>query len=301
LSDCKIPEGVRHIFAQMLAAAKKVTDNRVERGVNSPEPWFGLRHSTIFAGVFGGRIRAVVLRFGIGVLAIAATLGAQTHVYTSSAGTVPHVVVPTIAGGPSIGSIPNGPHVIQPVGALGGAYLGNSYSKPLGGGIVVNGAGSSIPPYLHGNMMHGRGSKGSTRGVGFATYVPNYYAPYGYGPYWDAPAETPTDAPPQPVIVNQYYTMPPPPPGDIAGSPSRAAGVSPAGSGDLLAPAEDYYLIAYRNRSIYAALTWWLEGNTLHYVTTQNTHNQAALDLIDLDKTIRLNQDRDIPFSIPGR
>jgi hypothetical protein len=103
------------------------------------------------------------------------------------------------------------------------------------------------------------------------------------------------------VIVNQYYTMPPPPPGDIAGSPSRAAGVNPAGSGDLLAPAEDYYLIAYRNRSIYAALTWWLEGNTLHYVTTQNTHNQAALDLIDLDKTIRLNQDRDIPFSIPGR
>jgi len=107
--------------------------------------------------------------------------------------------------------------------------------------------------------------------------------------------------PPQPVIVNQYYTTPPPPPGDIAISPSRASGVNSAGSGDLLAPAEDYYLIAYRNRSIYAALTWWVEGNTLHYVTTQNTHNQAALDLIDLDKTIRLNQDRDIPFSIPGR
>ena len=243
----------------------------------------------------------MVLRIGIGVLAMAVTLGAQMR--TSSSGTVAHAVVPTVAGGPAIGSIPNGPHVIQPLGALGGAYLGNSYSKPLGGGLVVNGAGSSIPPgyYRMPPNMHGQRSKGYRQGAAFASYVPNYYAPYSYAPYWETPVEPPVDLPPQPVIINQYYTTPPPPPGDIAISPSHAAGGSAAGSGDLLAPAEDYYLIAYRNRSIYAALTWWVEGNTLHYVTTQNTHNQAALDLIDLDKTIRLNQDRDIPFSIPGR
>jgi hypothetical protein len=241
----------------------------------------------------------MVLRFSIGALVIASTLGAQTRTYVSAARTVPHVVVAPIVGGPPIGSIPNGPHVIQPLGALGGAYLGNSYSKPLGGGIVVNGAGSSIPRGYYGSNMNGRRAKGYSQG--FATYVPNYYAPYSYAPYWETPVEPPVDLPPQPVIINQYYTTPPPPPGDIATSPSRAAGGSAAGSGDLLAPAEDYYLIAYRNRSIYAALTWWVEGNTLHYVTTQNTHNQAALDLIDLDKTIRLNQDRDIPFSIPGR
>ena len=274
----------------------------VQCGVNSPKPWFCLRHSTIFAGVFGGKLRSVVLRFGSGVLDLASTLSAQTRGYVSSAGTVPHVALPTIVGGPPIGSIPKGPHVIQPLGALGGAYAGNASSKPLGGGIVVNGPGSAIPP-MHGvpPNVYGQRSRGYRQGAAFATYVPNYYAPYGYGPYWDAPADTPQEAPPQPVIVNQYYTTPPPPPGDIAISPSRASGVNSAGSGDLLAPAEDYYLIAYRNRSIYAALTWWVEGNTLHYVTTQNTHNQAALDLIDLDKTIRLNQDRDIPFSIPGR
>ena len=52
---------------------------------------------------------------------------------------------------------------------------------------------------------------------------------------------------------------------------------------------------------MYAALTWWVEGSTLHYVTTQNTHNQASLDLIDVDRTTKLNQDHNVPFSIPGR
>jgi hypothetical protein len=44
-----------------------------------------------------------------------------------------------------------------------------------------------------------------------------------------------------------------------------------------------------------------VEGDTLHYVTTQNTHNQASLALIDLEQTTKLNADRAIPFSIPGK
>ena len=83
--------------------------------------------------------------------------------------------------------------------------------------------------------------------------------------------------------------------------PSNGGMAPAAGAGDPLAPPENYYLIAYRNRSIYAALAWWVEGDTLHYVTTQNTHNQASLDFIDMEKTRALNQDRNIPFSIPGR
>jgi hypothetical protein len=195
------------------------------------------------------------------------------------------------------------------LGALGGAYAGNAMSKPLGGGIVVNGAGSSIPPHMmYGGNMYGHRSKGSAQGAVFASYVPVYYGPgfygsgyYGSGYYGDAPLEAPLPAPPQPVIINQYFSAPPPLPGDIATSPAHAAGVNPVESGDLLAPAEDYYLIAYRNRSMYTAVSWWVEGNTLHYITTQNVHNQAALDLIDLEKTIRLNQGLSVPFSIPGR
>jgi hypothetical protein len=62
-----------------------------------------------------------------------------------------------------------------------------------------------------------------------------------------------------------------------------------------------YYLIAYRNHAVYSAIAYWVEDKTLHYVTTQNTHNQASLDLIDLELTKSLNQAHDVPFSIPGQ
>jgi hypothetical protein len=221
-------------------------------------------------------------------LAFAAALSAQRP-YVASAGTPPAVSVRSIAGGPAIGAIPSGPHVIQPLGALGGAYLGNAISRPLGGGIVVNGPGGGRLP-----ATGQRRPVGAVRSIAFGSYVP---------PYVEVPVEVPVSAPAPPVIINQYFSTPGSeirslPPVD---EPAPRTSTSANRSGDLLAPAENYYLIAYKDRSMYAALAWWLEGNTLHYVTTQNTHNQASLDLIDLDRTTRLNQDRNIPFTIAGR
>ncbi len=71
--------------------------------------------------------------------------------------------------------------------------------------------------------------------------------------------------------------------------------------GDPIGTAQNYYLIAYKDHSVYAVLAYWVEGNTLNYVTTQNTHNQASLNLIDLDLTKTLNQARSVPFSLPGK
>jgi hypothetical protein len=38
---------------------------------------------------------------------------------------------------------------------------------------------------------------------------------------------------------------------------------------------------------------YWIEGDTLHYVTLQGrgglAHNQASLNLVDMDSTLRLN------------
>jgi hypothetical protein len=44
-----------------------------------------------------------------------------------------------------------------------------------------------------------------------------------------------------------------------------------------------------------------VEDKTLNYVTAGNTHNQASLDLIDMDLTKTLNQARGVPFSIAGK
>ena len=233
------------------------------------------------------------LRFTLAALLIALPLGAQTQHYTASAGTPPQVAVRSIAAGPRPGTIPSGAYVLQPSGALGGAFAGNVYGRPLGGGIVVNGPGGPpVPGYGPGHRGNGQGpgqAYGQVRGVAFASYVPQYV---------EVPVEVPVAAPQQPIIINQYFTAPAPQP---APQVAPAVAARPVTPGDLLAPPENYYLIAYRNRSMYAAISWWMEGDTLHYVTTQNTHNQTSLDLIDLERTTKLNQDRNVPFAIAGR
>ncbi len=137
----------------------------------------------------------------------------------------------------------------------------------------------------------------------YSWYVPNYLG-WGddsyYDSYYGAPAAAPPPAPEafaapqQPVIINQYFGVQKPPPQQVVNDPPQAAG-------DVIGTPRNYYLIAYRNHAVYSAIAYWVEDKTLHYVTTQNTHNQASLDLIDLELTKSLNQAHDVPFSIPGQ
>ncbi len=50
------------------------------------------------------------------------------------------------------------------------------------------------------------------------------------------------------------------------------------------------YLIPYKDHSVYSALAYWVDNSTLHYVTAQNVHNQASLDLIDVAYMTQLNK-----------
>ena len=47
--------------------------------------------------------------------------------------------------------------------------------------------------------------------------------------------------------------------------------------------ATPHYLIAFKDHTIYSAVAYWVDGDTLHYFTTGNTHNQASVSLIDRD------------------
>jgi hypothetical protein len=203
-------------------------------------------------------------------------------------------------------------------GALGGSASMGAMSHPLGGGI-------SRPPALGGGIgsrpiggrdgfrnnnnvyYRSRGNYPYAYPYAYSYYVPGYFdyldsnayfdpsyavppapGPEYYGP--SAPSQTQ-----QPVTINQYFG---------AQGPQNNAPQAlnpPPNPGDPLVAPSDYYLIAYKNHSVYPALAYWVEDKTLHYVTTQNTHNQASLDLIDLNLTKSLNQTRDVPFSIPGQ
>lgn len=60
-----------------------------------------------------------------------------------------------------------------------------------------------------------------------------------------------------------------------------------------------HYLIAFKDHTIYSAVAYWVDGETLHYFTTGNTHNQASISLIDRDLTQRLNKESGIDFHLP--
>ena len=126
--------------------------------------------------------------------------------------------------------------------------------RPLGG---IN---KPTPPRRH----------GSAAGYGTSWYVPTSYVD-------SAPSEPETLLPPPPqppVIINQYFAAPPQQ--EVQQAPAEPR----------------YFLVAYKDHSVYSVLAYWVEEKTMHYVTTNNTHNQASLDLIDLDRTKTLNQGR---------
>jgi hypothetical protein len=60
------------------------------------------------------------------------------------------------------------------------------------------------------------------------------------------------------------------------------------------------YLLAFKDHTIYSAVAYWVDGETLHYFTTGNTHNQVSLSLIDRELTERLNRELGIDFSLPA-
>lgn len=134
-----------------------------------------------------------------------------------------------------------------------------------------------------------------------------YYPPNGYAPPPDAYPPDPyaQPAPGPQVIINQNFVPPTARPvmRDYAenGESGGIQRYEPATSGrpEASAPEDSYYLIAFKDHSIYSAFAYWVEGDTLHYVTPQRVHNQASLSRVDRELTGRLNKDRNMQVKLP--
>jgi translation initiation factor IF-2 len=60
------------------------------------------------------------------------------------------------------------------------------------------------------------------------------------------------------------------------------------------------YLLAFQNdHVIRAAASYWVNGQTLHYVTLQREEKQVPLSAIDRALTLQLNRERRVPFQLP--
>jgi hypothetical protein len=161
--------------------------------------------------------------------------------------------------------------------------------------------------------VSGRGGYGGGYYRGRTAIVPYVYPSYGYGygypsygygfgdpgyGYAAPPPETMDyGQPAPPPDVNQYQEQVPQP--DNRGLQIYQA---PTPTPQEQAMSEGrYYLIAYKDHSIYTALAYWMENGALNYVTPQNAHNQVSIDLLDLDLTKQLNARRGLPFNIINR
>jgi hypothetical protein len=85
-----------------------------------------------------------------------------------------------------------------------------------------------------------------------------------------------------------YAAAPPPPP---AADQSQAA----AASEDT----QFLFLIAMKDHTIFPAVAYWVEGDTLNYITNQGVRNRISLDLVDRDFSKQLNQQRGVDFALP--
>jgi hypothetical protein len=125
----------------------------------------------------------------------------------------------------------------------------------------------------------------------YPVYVGNYSEPTP-APEPQAQPNITIVMPPQqpPVIINQYD--PTPHPRMNVYQPEAAVAPEPD-------PEPTRYLLAFKDHTIYSAVAYWVDGDTLHYFTAGNTHNQVSVSLIDRPMTERLNKDSGVTVKLP--
>ncbi|MGA2328799.1 MAG: hypothetical protein ABSH05_21185 [Bryobacteraceae bacterium] len=210
----------------------------------------------------------------------------RTNGYSSGYG---NVVFPG-TGGP--------PPMIDPFAA--------SFASRLGATI------SGYPPY-RGFPSRGRRG-GAVVPYMFPVYIGGLDNPYPYQQTPDvtviAPPQYPTQ-PVAPIVINQYFgseTARPvvteygPDGREIPPSVSSGIRTYQAPSNAPAEPSQSdsvVFFVALKDSSVYTAVAYWVEGETLHYVTPHGKHNQVSLALVDRNLSARLNEGQKVDFHLP--
>ena len=145
--------------------------------------------------------------------------------------------------------------------------------------------------------------------TGLARTVIVYGYPVYVGGYVDNDSPAEPAPPPQPVTSVSDSSQRAQPVMQYFGSDDAQDPTTPTAAADDLQPVEEpdstaepsHYLIAFKDHTIYSAVAYWVDGDTLHYFTSANTHNQASVSLVDRDLTERLNKESGLEVKLPPR
>jgi len=180
-------------------------------------------------------------------------------------------------------------------GGGGGFRGGGGFS---GGGFRGGGFRGGFRGGYYGGLYFGYGGWGwPYYGWGYPYYGGYYGYPYGYGydPYayydYGYPAYdygyTYSAPPSGPTVINQSV------------SPSYQQPSAPAAANQSFYRTPDFYLIAFTDHTIQAALSFTVVGDTIHYITREHVEKTAPLSSVDLRFSEQINRDRRVEFKLP--
>jgi len=205
---------------------------------------------------------------------------------------------------------PGGNPAPMPPGGVNGPYF---FGPGAGRGAIPNPSAVSHPNHRR------------TTIVPYPVYYGGYSYPYGYGNGYDPslgyappagyaidPSQTANANGLPSVVINQNFAPP-------VANPQVRDYVAPDANQDQQqqssmrlyqapsvqsAPARrddqpTLYLIAFKDHTIVQALGYWMEGSTLHYVSSEQSLNQVSINLVDRDLSQRLNDERGVEFKLP--
>jgi hypothetical protein len=95
-------------------------------------------------------------------------------------------------------------------------------------------------------------------------------------------------------VVRDYSNVPLPEPGPQLQPPANDQS---AATGDQ----QVMFLIALKDHTIFPAIAYWVEGDTLNYITLQGVKNSVSLGLVDRDFSAQINKERKVEFGLPSK
>jgi hypothetical protein len=234
------------------------------------------------------------------VLAFIPSVFAQ-HNATGSYGNVLH------PGVPSSGAL----RAPAPAPATGGSRTGGG--GRMGGGRRFGGGAVYVPYPVYGGYGMGYGNDGfyandypSVHNPPPGTYDP-IFGGYNPGPGYAEPYSADSAPAPPTVIINQnfqtdsvrpqfrdYSNVPLPQPGGVAAPPA------PPTPGALADDQPTIFLIAMQDHTIYPVIAYWVQGDTLNYISVEGALNHVSVALVDRGLSRQLNAERNVPFALPA-
>ncbi|HEY2843410.1 MAG TPA: hypothetical protein VGJ09_07170 [Bryobacteraceae bacterium] len=196
-------------------------------------------------------------------------------------------------------------------GSVSRGFSGGGVSR---GGSVVRGGAGSVGSF-RGNTVF----RGGTRFYGGRSYYPyNYYYPglylgFGYGgyPYYDPYSYGSSYGPyyndpnyyGSPYDTQSGYAQPPYAPDAYPQQQQPAIINQSIGTGaapsDSFYRAADFYLIAFNDHTIQAAISYRVEGDQIRYTTREHEERIAPLASVDRMFSEQINRDRRVEFRLP--